>query len=259
LPSKIIIIAGGGKYGDKAVNYALNNDYTVILIDSNPNCEAAKYANLTTLNIDNIISNLESTIPKQLYFLNQDIAVLNDLLEKVKPEYVIPVVPIHLMAKIVEDFLSKNSIKLFPDNESLFKFVKHDDLNLILDKNPNQGILYLSYAKIDETCPDMCACPLNYCPNLNREKPITITEYVKNFLEMTNLIRAKENKNNELLIVLNSYQLTSGLGGLKGEEVSIILEKLKNKIDALKKKKFNLTIATACNCHGVISFYKNKS
>ena len=103
----------------------------------------------------------------------------------------------------------------------------------------------------------MCACPLNYCPNLNREKPLTITEYVKDFFDMTKLIKVEENKNNEILIVLNSYQLTSGLGGIKGKDVNIILETLNKKISALKQKKFKLLIATTCNCHGVISFYKN--
>jgi len=52
-------------------------------------------------------------------------------------------------------------------------------------------------------------------------------------------------------------QLQAGLGGLRGKDIREILERIKVNLKLLNTQKLNLTIATTCNCHGVINFYKN--
>ncbi|MHA1527324.1 MAG: hypothetical protein ACTSQD_09845 [Promethearchaeota archaeon] len=48
-----------------------------------------------------------------------------------------------------------------------------------------------------------------------------------------------------------------GLGGLKGNDIRDILKVLRDNMDFLSHQKFDMVIATTCNCHGVINFYKN--
>ena len=40
----ILIIAGGGKFGRKAVDFAKKNKYKTILVDKNPTCFCSSYA-----------------------------------------------------------------------------------------------------------------------------------------------------------------------------------------------------------------------
>ena len=116
---------------------------------------------------------------------------------------------------------------------------------------------YLSYAKIDEICPDNCSGPISYCPNFKREKPQTITQYLKSYYGTSNSISIKKEEVSEVTIIIESYQLLPGLGGLKGNDIQNILKFLRDNMDFLSSRKFNMIIATTCNCHGVINFYKN--
>ena len=120
-----------------------------------------------------------------------------------------------------------------------------------------KGVVYLSYAKIDEICPDNCPGPISYCPTFQRKKPVTITEYLKNYYGTINSVNIKKDKITEIVIINESYQLMPGLGGLKGEDIQNSLKILRENLDILNKQEFNIIIATTCNCHGVINFYKS--
>lgn len=256
MKEEFLIIAGGGKFGQKSIDYAKKNKFKTILIDMDPNCYASKFITQRFQNSEELYDNLSNIKSQDIAFLNQDVIVVCELLERVKAEYIIPVVPIHLMGKIIENFLNKNSIKLVPNEKVLKNFLKIADPNLVLNNIPSLGTAYLSYAKMEDICPDMCACPPKYCSNFKREKPVTITEYIKNLYNIENIVNIVKNDLLEISVLLNSYQLTPGLGGIKADEIHYVLKILKQKIEALKKEKFSMSIATTCNCHGVINFYR---
>lgn len=254
---KFLIIGGGGKFGKKALGFAKKNDYKTILIDKDPNCFTAKYANVNFKKVDDLILEMKNVKPGDIYFLNQDISTIYELINKINPEYVVPVVPIHLLFLIINSFLTSNNIKMIP-NENLTKtFINKANPELILNRVDKKGIIFLSYAKIEEICPDNCSGPPDYCPNFKRDKPIPITKYIKNFYHVENGIKIQNNKIYSFIIILESYQLMPGLGGLKGKEINSVLEELTKKLDILSNKKFNLIVGTTCNCHGVVNYYKN--
>ena len=254
---KFLIIAGGGKFGKKALDFAKKNQYKTILIDIDPNCFASEYSNKKFENLENLSLEMKNIKPGDIYFLNQDISTIYELISKINPEYVVPVVPIHLLFLIINSFLSSNNIKMIP-NENLMKFfINNANSELILDHIVEKGVVYLSYAKKEEICPDNCSGPPDYCPNFKRDKPITITKYINNFYRVENNFKIQNNKISSFIIILESYQLVSGLGALKGTEIDRVLKELMKKLDILLNKKFNLIIATTCNCHGVVNFYKN--
>ncbi|TFG02674.1 MAG: hypothetical protein EU542_04430 [Promethearchaeota archaeon] len=256
--SKFVLIAGGGKYGKKAIEYVKKQGYKGIVIDSEPNCAAANQSDFKISGIEKYKVIKEHLKAGSIIFLNSDISVINKVMEKVNPKYIIPVVPVHLTLLIIKNFLTENSMDLVTDSETLNHYSQKVHSELLLGAHPTQGTIYLSYAKINETCPDNCPGPSDYCPNFKREKPITITAHAKDILCMSNLFKLIKNDVNQVFIVNESHQLMPGLGGLRGNEMKFILDKLKESISLLRDKTFKLITATTCNCHGVLSFFKKK-
>lgn len=258
LQNNFLIIAGGGKFGKIALNFAIKNNYIAIIIDINPNCQVSKFSNKTFKDFKEFKSKIKELNNGDICFLNQDVSIILELIMYLKPEYVIPVVPIHLMASIINSFLINNNlISLIPNKNLTEDFINNANPNLILNSNLEQGIVYLSYAKINEICPDNCSGPLNYCPNFKRDKPMTITSYLRDYFNVLNIVNVELNEFYNIFIISESYQLMPGLGGLKGKDINFIFEKLNKNLNVLLNQKCNVIVATTCNCHGVINFYKN--
>ncbi|MFX1337477.1 MAG: hypothetical protein ACFFDK_02580 [Promethearchaeota archaeon] len=254
----ILIIAGGGKFGKKALDYGRKNKYKIILIDNNPNCFCAEYATQRTDDINTFYSKMEIIKTGQVLLLIHDISIIYELIVRFNPEYVIPVIPIHLLAQIIKKFMhEKTQINLASDKDPTNKFINSISKELLLTHHSEKGVAYLSWAKIDEICPDDCFGPKDFCPNFKRNKPITITDYFKAHYNLRNNFSIVKNGTSRIFIILESYQLTSGLGGLKGEDLKIILDKLNENLDLISSQNFSLIIATTCNCHGVVNFYRN--
>ena len=72
-----------------------------------------------------------------------------------------------------------------------------------------------------------------------------------------NSVNIRKEEISEIIIINESYQLMPGLGGLKGNDIRDILKVLRDNMDFLSHQKFDMVIATTCNCHGVINFYNN--
>jgi hypothetical protein len=254
----ILIIAGGGKFGKKALDYGIENKYKIILIDNDPNCFCSEFSTQNFDKIDSFYLEIEKIEPGQVFLLIHDISIIYELIVKFPPEYIIPVIPIHLSALIIKDFLyEKTNFKFKSDENSTIEFVNNVNKNILLTYNKEQGVAYFSYAKIEEICPDNCFGPENYCPNFNREKPITITQYVKNYFNLKNGFKIEIDDFYSIILVYESTQLMPGLGGLSGEDFIKSFKLLEKNLDNISKQNFSLIIATTCNCHGVINFYKN--
>ncbi len=252
-----VIIAGGGKFGLKAIDFIKKNNFKTVLIDSDPNCFAAEFASKRFDTLEDFNLHLKDLKDGEIYFLNTDILIVLDLIEELNPKYIIPVVPVHLMASFITSFLLRSSIILTPNNNLTEDFLEHIDPELLLNQMNEEGVVYLSYAKIDEICPDNCSGPISYCPNFKREKPKTITQYLTSYYGTFNSVNIKKEEISEIIIINESYQLMPGLGGLKGNDIRDILKVLRDNMDFLSHQKFDMVIATTCNCHGVINFYKN--
>jgi hypothetical protein len=73
------------------------------------------------------------------------------------------------------------------------------------------------------------------------------------------IIRIEDDEKNEILkviIIIESKQLMPGLGGIVGNDITHVFKTLQNNFDLLLNKSYYVIIVTACNCHGVINFYK---
>lgn len=144
-----------------------------------------------------------------------------------------------------------------PEDKRLMSFFEKlaasfpDDV--IAGNYPENGMLFFSYAREGEICPDGCPGPRDRCPTFGRKKPETVTEYTQKLLR------------NLPGWVFESHQMKPGIGGLKGTEFKQnlleILEFLRVFNENKSEKRFeNLEertffIATTCTCHGVLNLF----
>lgn len=217
----------------------------------------------------------------EAYFYKMELDNIPFLLSLGIPEYIIPAVPCHAVAYLLssllklplkpekeentEEILEKSQMEdsplteLFirPEDERLMSFFKKltasfpDDV--IAGRYPEYGMLFLSYAREGEICPDGCPGPRDRCPTFGRKKPETITEYARKLLQHLPGW------------VFESYQMKPGIGGLKGNEFKQnlleILEFLRSITENRNEKRFeNLEgraffVATTCTCHGVLNMF----
>ncbi len=254
---KYLLVVGGGKFGEIALKFAFKNGYRTIVIDEDENCLASKLVDIKCNSTKECVSFLGNSDNNFTLFFNKSIDIVKKLINLVSFEYIIPVVPLHLLAKLVSSEMKLNSINLKANKQLTQEFVDQVTESILLNYNINHGIVYLSYALENEICPDNCAGPPNYCPNFNREKPITITNYLRKVYGLKSYVSVNRNEQNSIYIILNSYQLMPGLGGLKGSEIYDIFNVLTEQMKNIQEKEYDIVVGTSCNCHGVLSFLKN--
>jgi hypothetical protein len=210
----------------------------------------------------------------EAYFYKMDIHNAPLLFSFGIPEYIIPAVPCHAIAYILADLLDfpeqqagtkeirRNcspvcELSIGPEDSGFMSFFKSIEAafpeDVIAGSYPEQGMLFFSYARDGEICPDGCPGPREYCPTFGRKKPKTITEYAR---ELRHTIPGW---------VFESHQMKPGIGGLRGIELKKNLLEIYEFIRRLQENKSikeferieNRTffIATTCTCHGVLNLF----
>jgi hypothetical protein len=150
-----------------------------------------------------------------------------------------------------------NELFIKPEDSELMAFFKTIASgipeDLIAGSYPEHGMLFFSYAREGEICPDGCPGPRDRCPTFGRKKPKTITEYTR---ELIHSIPGW---------VFESHQMKPGIGGLKGIEFKqnmleimefvkrVQEERNSKKPEQIKERVF--FIATTCTCHGVLNLF----
>jgi len=228
----------------------------------------------------------------ETYFYRADVHKIPYILSFGIPEYIVPAVPCHTAAYLTVDFLKlplqKILVKGKPpetgsqlaevfskgpgqEEEGLVRelFIKDDDISklsffeavaasfpksVLAGKYPEHGVLFFSYARPGEICPEDCPGPEGYCPNFDREKPKTITKYAE---ELAPAFQGW---------VFESCQMKPGIGGIRGRDLKadlleiaeFVKELLKERaengsLQALENRCF--FVATTCTCHGVLNLF----
>lgn len=234
----------------------------------------------------------EKNEESEAYFYKMDMNDTPSLFTSGIPEFIIPAVPCHAVAYLLADFLKFFNLELstgeFQEEKSPVQelFIRSEDSQLrsffediaaafpedvIAGRYPENGMLFFSYAREGEICPDGCPGPVNRCPTFGRKKPETITEYAGKLVDKLPGW------------VFESHQMKPGTGGLKGEEfkqnllkIAEFVKKVQENNNGNKDKEKNRTkniteddygnraekikgrsffIATTCTCHGVLNLF----
>ena len=213
------IIVGGGKYGCHAIEYLRQKGKGFVVVDINRNCLAVKRFGLKT--------SPGTNISEGEHFVQGDLATVLELTKTLKPEYVFPTAPVHIAAD-----LAKIKFDLQPWLEAVNAILPWLPETVIL--RAGGGKLFVSYNR-DKECLEKCAMP-EVCPTTKIRKPCTMTKLMK-FASPD-------------AFIIESPAMASGLGALKGSELTEFFDWAEN------KEKF--VVGTACNCHGVFSAFQKK-
>ncbi len=256
---KKFIIVGGGKFGLKALEYSIRQGYVTILIDSDSNCSAKKYADKKLEEVAQLMYLLTHEPKKNwVYFLNRDVSVLYYLLKEISAEFIVPTVPVHVIAALITQILNTNMIQVVKDENATKRFAESANKDLMLSANPSEAYICLSYAKEGEICPDNCSGPEDLCPTFKRKKSIPITKYLADSFNQSSLFEMKGEDPIKIGVLVQSVQLAPGLGAISGEAVTWIYKKLNDNLELFKTKNWEIAVGTSCNCHGIVNFYKKQ-
>lgn len=194
------IVVGGGKFGLKAVQFLLAKKRDFVVLDPREDCEVAKAFR------ENFIKAKAEELPK--------------FVEELKPEWIFPTAPVHVLAEAI-----KHRFK--PWNEKVDEILAGIPIKVVV--SVGKGSIVVSYNR-DELCVDNCSSP-EVCPVTKVKRPCPMFELIK--------FACREAK------VVVSHQLAPGIGAMKGEDFLEVLR------EAERAEK--IVVATACKCHGVIT------
>ena len=214
------IIVGGGKYGCYAAEFLKEKGRSFVVVDIDPNCLVASRLGLRAS------SEVGS---RGAYFKLGDLETVLNILENLDVEFMFPTVPTHLAAD-----LAGLKFGLEPWAGGIDSMLPRLPQAVVLQAG--KGKLVVSFNR-DNSCMDKCAMP-DVCPSSGVRKPCKMTDLVS---------YASPDA-----FMLLSHSMAPGLGALKGAELAQFF------VWAEKKEKF--VVATACDCHGVVTaFQKRKS
>jgi hypothetical protein len=233
----LIFIAGGGRYGLKALKHFRGEASPIIVCDLNPKCQASAYVDRTLSGFG-----LEKIDFKGLTLMVCDCvkALTSLLLAGVTPKTIIPTVPFHLAGKTLAEYLSWKGLKTQAYFEPLrfaFKGVSPGSAKYRL--NGEAAMAVVSRMPFHLRCAPGCGEP-TLCPVTGRRliKPVY------------RLVREALVSEVDVLAMLESVLMAPDVGGYSGE-------KLKQALDlCLRKAPCTVAIATASQCHAVINAFK---
>ncbi len=257
------LVLGGGKIGSDLARYAKEKAFPlVVIIDIEESADAsASSVAVGRKALLGIIKNhhRSKTRAENVYFHCMDVRNVPEILDAGLPEFIIPAVPTHAVVNMAIDMLDSfscgqliSSIRIDESDKELtayfndiLSFLPED---IVVFSSLENGVIMLSYAKIGEICPDSCMGPEKYCYNFQREKPETITAYVRKLLPFYKGW------------VFESCQMKPGIGGIKGVDLKENMLSLMEHVRYLNEKgdfcssgDRTFFIATTCNCHGIMN------
>jgi len=227
------LVIGGGDVGYKALTFCQKNDYPVLIVDSNPNCRVRSKVDLLEKNHNfNRIDQVQTNV-SMLFVINRKLDELPSLLRRFDFKYIIPAIPVHVMAKLA--YAYQKGIEARPSTK-LIKLIKEEiDSSLIHCFKESEGIIVASFMPLGQTCAPNCTESMK-CPVTGIEKRKSLYELFKDACSRVG-IPAK---------IFVSEQLEPNLGGIQGDSA----RQLFSFLDLLNEQ---IIIGTSCICHGIIN------
>jgi hypothetical protein len=212
---KHIWIIGAGRFGKKAISAIKKRqpESFITVVDHCPKaCEAISGPGLTTVCMDGVT------------YLH------HYLTEAERPEWVIPVIPVHLVYEWIR-------LRLLPD----FSADPVDIPECIRRSLPNvypgnTGEIFVSNASF--VCPENCTEPRDLCTHTRLPRKQSLYQAI-----------GALSCNGFLNLVLQSEQLAPGIGGIRPLALFSTLA-------AVQQFSESILLSTACRCHGVVQAFR---
>ena len=208
-----IWVLGAGYFGKIAVAAATSRypHSRITVIDQNPDA-------LKDVHRDGV----QTVCMEAVRFVHQHLQSIDN------PQWIIPVVPIHLAWEWVR-------LKLLPEHHVNPIDVPVTIRKILPNVMPGKfGEMYVSIA--DFQCPENCPEPATRCTHTGLPRPLIMHD----FLESLQYPGVQS-------VVIRSRQLGPGVGGYSPVDLLTALEKIEQSTGPI-------LLSTACKCHGVIQF-----
>lgn len=239
LTNKLIVVAGGGYFGTRAVRFAKEMGGRVVAVDSRIDCEASKFVD-EIVEGENLRGALKVRAGSATLFVFDAVEFLSLLLKVTVPDYIAPAVPGHLAGKVVKSWLEQEGLVVECGSEAMRDVVDGIPEGLIVKKDEGMGVIITSYMQEGGQCKVPCDQPLDRCQTTGRLKKGPM------YRILTNAARNKVT----LSKVLFSHNLREEVGLFEGSELMSFLSDVKN-----LKTPYSLAIGTACGCHGILNLF----
>lgn len=214
-----VLVVGGGKYGAKACRYFKEQKARVILVDHNPECQAREFVSSED-------------------FVVKDAKDAWDLALSIKPDFTVPTAPGHTFGKWLAECFH---LKPLPD--SLSKVMKRLPQSLILGCDETNAALISSYMAKGKLCREDCSPSRNRCTLTCEPRPAPLYRLLEYAIfELFDCAR-----------IFATEQIAAGIGAIRTAEILAFVQE----IDSKKPK--TLAVGIACQCHGILSLFKDKS
>lgn len=211
---KDIWIMGAGRYGKKAVS-AMKKIYpesAITVVDHcRKACEAISEPGLTTVCMDGAI------------FLNEHLTGAD------APDWIIPVIPVHLAYAWIR-------LRLLPDISILPVEIPESVRRSLPNVFPGKpGEIFVSNASF--VCPENCSEPWDLCTHTRLPRKQSLYQVI-----------AEISCKGFLSLVLRSEQLAPGIGGIRPDA-------LFKAVETVQEFPEFILLSTACRCHGVVQAF----
>lgn len=238
IKDKFVYVMGGGKFGTEALKYLKANGAKVLVADLNPMCNAKMEVDIETATV-NVKGSLENG--QAALLVGDAVEHLMDILETDVPDLVVTAIPSNAVAKVVATWLSKFGYKLEPYQNIIQEVLKNIPASLVSFVNKESAVIVVSYMPPNMRCRENCMPPKDFCASTGKPK----------LASMHKLLDFSVYGLMDLSGILESKQLTSGLGAIQGNQLFSLLKKLEK-----CQESFTLAVGTACDCHGIINMFK---
>ena len=232
----MVVVAGGGHFGSKAAKYAKESGARVAIVDLDPHCAAAAFA-------DSILGGYGKgaldTEGSAVLFVQDAVDFLLDLLRSTTPGYIVPAVPGHLAAWVVERWLKTKGLVVSPSG-MVSKVTSAMPQSTILFTDEAKGVVVTSYMPQGQLCRLPCMQPGDRCPTTGRAK----------LGPMHRFLSEAAAGNADITRVFVSRLVGPEAGCFRGEELASLLVDLGSATPP-----YTLAVGTSCECHGILNLF----
>jgi len=239
LKNKLIVVAGGGHFGAKAVTFAKDMYSRVVVIDNKLDCEASRFVE-EIVKEGHIRRALNIEAGSATLFVYDAVEFLVNLLGITAPDYIVPTIPGNLAGKVVKRWLECKGLVVESKSNAMKSMVKDIPESLILHYDEDVGIIITSYMFKGSLCRVPCDQPLDFCPTTGRIK-IGPMHRILAYATYDKVALSK---------ILVGHLIGEEVGCFQGSELTSFL----SDIERLKAP-YSLAIGTACDCHGILNLF----
>ncbi|MHC1580046.1 MAG: MDR/zinc-dependent alcohol dehydrogenase-like family protein [Candidatus Alkanophagales archaeon] len=243
----IIICAGGGAFGTRAVRLAKSRGARVLVLDVDENCEAVRQRLCSSLHRDVARCGLPEGGDAAL-IVGDAVETLLRILDVLRepPSVVVPAIQGHFFGRFVRAWLERRGIRVRAAGERLKNVLCGIPGRLVLRCDERNAVVVTSYMPAGKVCREGCGQP-EVCPVTGLRKPAPMFRLLEFALDACGF---------EGFVLRSELFEGGGVGGVRGEAVARMLDALRRLETKVRDSEaVFVAVATSCSCHGILNLF----